>query len=55
MQLLFEIEEETAPDIPGLEYLPDFISAAEERALIEAIDRQPWINDLKRRVQRSFK
>ena len=51
MQLLFKMEEETAPDIPGLEYVPDFISAAEERALIEAIDHQPWLNDLKRRVQ----
>ena len=37
--------------IPSLEYLLDFISAAEERALIETIDRQPWLNDLKRRVQ----
>jgi len=49
--LLFDIPSETIPDIPGLEYVPDFISPAEERALIQAIDDQPWMSDLKRRVQ----
>ena len=49
--LLFNIPPEAVPDIPGLEYLPDFISAEEERALMKAIDGQPWLNDLKRRVQ----
>ncbi len=29
--LLFDIPPEAVPDIPGLEYLPDFISAEEER------------------------
>lgn len=50
-RLLFDIPAPAAPDIPGLEYLPDFITADEERALIEAIDQQLWLNDLKRRVQ----
>lgn len=49
--LLFGISAPAAPDIPGLRYLPDFTSAEEERALIEIIDHQPWLNDLKRRVQ----
>lgn len=49
--ILFDISVPAAPDIPGLQYLPDFITAEEERALIEAIDQQPWLNDLKRRVQ----
>lgn len=51
MSLLFEIEEETAPDIEGLVYIPEFITKEEERAVIAAIDTQPWRNDLKRRVQ----
>lgn len=51
MNLLFDIQEETAPDIPGLTYVSDFITRDEENALIAAIDEQPWLNDLKRRVQ----
>ncbi len=49
--LLFDIPPEALPDIPGLEYLPNFISAEEERALMKAIDDQPWLDDLKRRIQ----
>ena len=37
--------------IAGLSYVPDFIDAAYEAALIEMIDAQPWLSDLKRRVQ----
>lgn len=51
MNLLFEIQEDTTPDIQGLTYVPDFITRNEEIALIEEIDQQPWLNDLKRRVQ----
>lgn len=49
--LLFKIEEETMPDISGLTYIPDFIARVEESTLIAEIDEQPWLNDLKRRVQ----
>lgn len=49
--LLFDIPAPEAPDIPDLQYLPDFITANEEQALIKIIDQQPWLNDLKRRVQ----
>ncbi|MCB9994860.1 MAG: alpha-ketoglutarate-dependent dioxygenase AlkB [Rhodospirillales bacterium] len=49
--LLFDIPAPAAPDIPGLQYLPDFITEDEEKALVEDIDQRPWLNDLKRRVQ----
>lgn len=38
-------------NVPGLTYRPDFLDAAEEAELIAIIDRQPWITELKRRVQ----
>jgi alkylated DNA repair dioxygenase AlkB len=37
--------------IPGLKYVAQYISQEEHNGLTEAIDKQPWINDLKRRVQ----
>jgi alkylated DNA repair dioxygenase AlkB len=37
--------------IPGLEYRSDYLNQAQEAWLIAAIDRQPWLTDLKRRVQ----
>jgi alkylated DNA repair dioxygenase AlkB len=37
--------------VPGLRYLPDFIDAETEAALLATIDQQAWLNDLKRRVQ----
>lgn len=49
--LLFDIPAPVAPDIPGLQYIPDFITADEELGLIDIIDQQPWLSDLKRRVQ----
>lgn len=39
------------PSIPGLVYLPNYITIEQQRALIAIIDRQNWITDLKRRVQ----
>jgi len=51
MNLLFDFEEGILPDIEGLSYLPEFISRDEERVLFEKIDKQPWLADLKRRVQ----
>ena len=50
MSYLFSIET-PPPDIPGLTYIPDFISCEEETALLESIDNAPWRHDLKRRVQ----
>jgi alkylated DNA repair dioxygenase AlkB len=37
--------------ISGLRCIPDFISEFDEAELIRTIDNQPWITDLKRRVQ----
>ncbi len=37
--------------IPGIAYRADYIDAIEEARLIEAIDRQPWSNELLRRQQ----
>jgi hypothetical protein len=38
--------------INGLAYIPDFIPPQEEVDLIQIIDAQTWLADLKRRVQR---
>ena len=51
MNLLFDIEETAVPDIQGLSYIPDFITPDAERALLDTIDAQAWLHDLKRRVQ----
>jgi alkylated DNA repair dioxygenase AlkB len=41
----------TQPAVSGLTYIPDFIDSATESDLIGMIDAQPWITELKRRVQ----
>jgi alkylated DNA repair dioxygenase AlkB len=40
-----------APSIAGLHYIADFIDTETEATLIKVIDTQPWLTDLKRRVQ----
>jgi alkylated DNA repair dioxygenase AlkB len=37
--------------VQGLLYLPEFITPSEEKELLAHIDREPWLTDLKRRVQ----
>jgi alkylated DNA repair dioxygenase AlkB len=37
--------------IPGLRYVPEYISGGEQSELLATIDAQPWRDDLKRRVQ----
>lgn len=50
--LFDHLPEATAPvTIPGMHYLPDFMDAQTEAALLATIDQQSWLNDLKRRVQ----
>jgi len=39
------------PNIQGLSYVSGFITSDEENILIDRICDQPWLNDLKRRVQ----
>ncbi|MBD2181115.1 alpha-ketoglutarate-dependent dioxygenase AlkB [Planktothrix sp. FACHB-1355] len=38
-------------EVPGLKYICDYISAAEQCQLLDTIDRQVWSTELKRRVQ----
>lgn len=38
-------------EIPGLQYIPEYITEDEHAQLLEDIDRQIWQEDLKRRVQ----
>jgi alkylated DNA repair dioxygenase AlkB len=37
--------------IAGLSYIPDYLRADEQAGLLSIIDQQPWLTDLKRRVQ----
>ncbi|MYE14185.1 MAG: alpha-ketoglutarate-dependent dioxygenase AlkB [Gammaproteobacteria bacterium] len=39
------------PEIQGLEYLPDFLSPAEQQRALESIDRSDWMSTLERAVQ----
>ena len=45
------ITAEDVPAVPGLRYLPEYITAAEERDLVAAIDGMPWNTQWKRRRQ----
>lgn len=40
-----------AKHIPGLTYIPNYITPDQEVTLLQCIDKQPWTNTLKRRVQ----
>ncbi len=48
---LFEEATPIAPAIVGLSYIPHYIDESTEAALLEIIDNQPWMHDLKRCVQ----
>ena len=47
------MDQKTEPEIniSGLTYIAGFISAQEQNFLLSQTDRQPWLTDLKRRVQ----
>ncbi len=47
--LLYHLE--SKPEISGLTYIPDFISAQEQDFLLSQINQQRWLTDLKRHVQ----
>jgi alkylated DNA repair dioxygenase AlkB len=36
---------------PSFLYVPDFVTQAEEQGLLAHVDREPWMTDLRRRVQ----
>src|SRR5438876_3877606 len=42
---------DTAIGLAGLVYLPVFLSPLEQKVILDAVDSEPWRNDLKRRVQ----
>ncbi|UBF26976.1 alpha-ketoglutarate-dependent dioxygenase AlkB [Kovacikia minuta CCNUW1] len=48
------LETPSVPDIPGLRYLPDYLTAAEEGALVAAIEQAGWENGGMRRLVRQF-
>src|SRR5688572_5665728 len=37
--------------VPGLKYEPGYVAGPAEAALLAAVDAEPWMGDLKRRVQ----
>ncbi len=41
----------TIARVSGLKYIPEFITKEEHHELWQAINREPWLTDLKRRVQ----
>jgi alkylated DNA repair dioxygenase AlkB len=43
--------EQAIPQVPGLQYLPNYLAQEEHDRLLAIIDQQPWLADLKRRVQ----
>lgn len=43
--------QEAIDAIAGLDYKKDYINEIEHDQLLKQIDKQPWLNDLKRRVQ----
>jgi alkylated DNA repair dioxygenase AlkB len=37
--------------VAGLKYVPGFVAESDEAALLAGVDAEPWLGDLKRRVQ----
>ena len=48
---LYPLGTSSLPEIDGLRYIPNFITNAEAQVLLQKIDANPWLTDLKRRVQ----
>ncbi|BAZ28552.1 2OG-Fe(II) oxygenase [Cylindrospermum sp. NIES-4074] len=58
LNLFFHVPKQDNPysvieidDIKGLKYIPEFITQSEHDCLTKQVDNQPWLSDLKRRVQ----
>lgn len=49
--LFGDVREDDAVTIPGLHYRSNYITEKEQQTLLDIIDQQPWLTDLKRRVQ----
>jgi len=44
-------DDDKKPVVSGLRYLPDYIDEKTEAFLLQKIDGEPWLSDLRRRVQ----
>lgn len=44
-------KQQAQEDISGLKYIDDYITDHQHKWLLDTIDKQPWLDDLKRRVQ----
>jgi alkylated DNA repair dioxygenase AlkB len=44
-------EESPQSVIPGMTYVPGFLTTPEQTTILEAVDHSSWLDDLKRRVQ----
>lgn len=53
METLFphDATADDVPPVPGLRYLPEYVTRADERALVAAIDALPWNTEWRRRRQ----
>lgn len=49
--LFGDVHEDETTAIPGLHYCSNYIDETEHYTLLDIIDQQPWLTDLKRRVQ----
>lgn len=38
-------------EIPGLNYIPEYITPIQEEIFVKTVDSMPWILEIKRRVQ----
>lgn len=45
------MSDDISVSIPGLTYVPEYVSAEQEEAFFEHVDSGEWITELKRRVQ----
>nr|AXL05482.1 hypothetical protein AYO47_09970 [uncultured bacterium] len=51
MNRLFPIDDPSPPDIPGLRYVAEYLSVADEEAIARAIDAAAWDTSWERRRQ----
>lgn len=49
--LQFSESDSPTPEISGKEYISDYITTEEAENLRKRIDKETWLDDLKRRVQ----
>ena len=50
-ELQLNLFDDAVPHIPGLRYVPAFLSVEEQESVLRHVDENQWQNDLERRVQ----